>query len=59
MVPAKVNVFVWRLMLNRIPTKVNLDRRGIDCGSIRCAVCDDALETVNHLFFSYGMAVDL
>ena len=26
MVPTKVNVFTWRLMLNRIPTNVNLDR---------------------------------
>ncbi|KAL4563958.1 hypothetical protein LXL04_028007 [Taraxacum kok-saghyz] len=59
MVPAKMNVFAWRLMMNRLPTKVNLDRRGIDCGSIRCGVCDDDLETVNHLFFSCEMAVDL
>ncbi|KAL4575810.1 hypothetical protein LXL04_011896 [Taraxacum kok-saghyz] len=34
MLPAKVNVFVCRLILNRIPTKVNLDRRGIDLGSV-------------------------
>ena len=57
MLPAKINVFAWRLMLNRIPTKVNLDRRGIDCGSIRCQVCDEDLETANHLFFSCELAI--
>nr|GEZ51679.1 RNA-directed DNA polymerase, eukaryota [Tanacetum cinerariifolium] len=28
--PIKVNVFVWRLMLNRLPSRVNLDRRNIE-----------------------------
>ncbi|GJX16437.1 RNA-directed DNA polymerase, eukaryota, reverse transcriptase zinc-binding domain protein [Tanacetum coccineum] len=36
LVPTKVNVFFWRLNLNRIPTRAKLDRRGIDIGSF-CA----------------------
>ncbi|GJW39205.1 RNA-directed DNA polymerase, eukaryota, reverse transcriptase zinc-binding domain protein [Tanacetum coccineum] len=59
LVPAKVNVFFWRLNLNRIPTRVNLDRRGIDIGSVLCPVCDRDVETSNHLFFSSEMVVDL
>ncbi|GJT62028.1 RNA-directed DNA polymerase, eukaryota, reverse transcriptase zinc-binding domain protein [Tanacetum coccineum] len=51
--PAKVNVFFWRLKLNRIPTRVNLDMRSIDIGSVR------DVETSNDLFFSCEMAVDL
>nr|GEU94892.1 RNA-directed DNA polymerase, eukaryota [Tanacetum cinerariifolium] len=59
LVPAKVNVFFWRLNLNRIPTRVNLDRRGIDIGSVLCPVYDRDVETSNHLLFSCEMAVDL
>ncbi|XP_071718260.1 uncharacterized protein [Rutidosis leptorrhynchoides] len=48
LVPLKFELFVWRAMHNRLPTRVELDKRGIDLGSIRCPVCDDALETVEH-----------
>ncbi|GJW77841.1 hypothetical protein Tco_0139523 [Tanacetum coccineum] len=34
LVSTKVNVFFWRLNLNRIPTRVNLDRRDIDIGLV-------------------------
>nr|GFA24202.1 hypothetical protein [Tanacetum cinerariifolium] len=56
---AKVNVLFWRLNLNRIPTRVNLDMRGIDIGSVLWPVCDSDVETTNHLFFSCEMVVDL
>ncbi|GJV05622.1 zinc finger, CCHC-type containing protein, partial [Tanacetum coccineum] len=26
-IPIKVNIFIWRLMLNKLPSRVNLDRR--------------------------------
>ncbi|GKF15819.1 RNA-directed DNA polymerase, eukaryota, reverse transcriptase zinc-binding domain protein, partial [Tanacetum coccineum] len=32
-VPIKVNVFLWRLALNKLSTRVNLDRKGIDVDS--------------------------
>ena len=38
-------------MLNRLPTKVNLDRRSIDVGSVLCPICAAEVETVNHVFF--------
>ena len=59
MVPSKVNVFGWRLRLNRLPTKVNLDRRGLDLGSLLCPVCGDDVETVNHNFFTCEVATEL
>nr|GEV08367.1 RNA-directed DNA polymerase, eukaryota [Tanacetum cinerariifolium] len=55
-IPNKVNVFIWRLMLNKLPTRVNLDRRDIDVGSLLCPICLEDLETVNHIFFSCNMA---
>ncbi|GJV68852.1 RNA-directed DNA polymerase, eukaryota, reverse transcriptase zinc-binding domain protein [Tanacetum coccineum] len=58
-IPIKVNIFIWRLMLNKLPSRVNLDRRGIDVGSILCPICQLDIEMINHIFFSYDMALDL
>ncbi|GKD11633.1 RNA-directed DNA polymerase, eukaryota, reverse transcriptase zinc-binding domain protein, partial [Tanacetum coccineum] len=58
-IPIKVNVFLWRLNLNKFPTRVNLDRKGIDIGSILCPTCQGDVETVNHTFFNCVLAKDL
>ncbi|GKB05354.1 putative RNA-directed DNA polymerase, eukaryota, reverse transcriptase zinc-binding domain protein [Tanacetum coccineum] len=58
-VPIKINVFMWRLLLNKLPSRFNLDRRGIDVGSILCPICQDDVESVYHLLFSCEMAKDL
>ena len=39
-----------RVANESLPTRVNLDRRGIDLHLVRCPVCDDDLETENHIF---------
>nr|GEX16080.1 RNA-directed DNA polymerase, eukaryota, reverse transcriptase zinc-binding domain protein [Tanacetum cinerariifolium]GEX35625.1 RNA-directed DNA polymerase, eukaryota, reverse transcriptase zinc-binding domain protein [Tanacetum cinerariifolium] len=49
LVPIKVNVAYRRNENQRIPTRVDLDYRGIDLHSIRCLVCDDDLETEEHI----------
>nr|GFA21830.1 RNA-directed DNA polymerase, eukaryota, reverse transcriptase zinc-binding domain protein [Tanacetum cinerariifolium] len=49
----------FRLKLNRLPSRVNLDRKGIDIGSILCPNCLEDIKTVNHIFFNCGMAQDL
>ena len=59
LVPIKVNIFTWWLTLNKIPTRDNLDKRGIDIHSLLCPVCDLEIETVGHLFFSCQMARDI
>jgi hypothetical protein len=48
----KVNIFIWRLFLNRLPTKENLLRRGvIEATQLPCvALCGES-EDINHLFF--------
>ncbi|GJR02297.1 putative RNA-directed DNA polymerase, eukaryota, reverse transcriptase zinc-binding domain protein [Tanacetum coccineum] len=38
--PIKVNIHTWRLSLDRLPTRYNLDACGIDVHSTRCAICD-------------------
>ncbi|GJW97900.1 RNA-directed DNA polymerase, eukaryota, reverse transcriptase zinc-binding domain protein [Tanacetum coccineum] len=58
-IPIKVNVFLWRLFLNKLPSRVNLDKKCIDLDSLLCPVCNEDVEMVNHLFFSCDMAKDL
>ncbi|GJV59408.1 RNA-directed DNA polymerase, eukaryota, reverse transcriptase zinc-binding domain protein [Tanacetum coccineum] len=55
----KVNLFIWRSMLNKLPSMVNLDRKDIDVGSILCPICQVDVETINHIFFSCDMVMDL
>ncbi|GJU35576.1 RNA-directed DNA polymerase, eukaryota, reverse transcriptase zinc-binding domain protein [Tanacetum coccineum] len=55
-VPIKVNISSWRVVYSRLPTRVNLDVRGIDLYSVRCPLCDDDVETEVHLFISCKIA---
>ena len=49
--PSKVVVFSWQLLLDRIPTKLNLSHRGVPrpVGGLGCVFCD---ESSVHLFLS-------
>ncbi|XP_071727482.1 uncharacterized protein [Rutidosis leptorrhynchoides] len=47
-VPKKLEIFVWRTFKKRIPVKLELDKRGIDLHSMRCPLCDEDLESVEH-----------
>ncbi|GKV49313.1 hypothetical protein SLEP1_g56069 [Rubroshorea leprosula] len=51
LVPSKVAFFGWRLCLDRLPTKENLQKRGIllQEGEL-CEFCNGKKEEVNHLF---------
>ncbi|PWA54547.1 Lipase, GDSL [Artemisia annua] len=48
--PKKINVFVWRLALNRLPLLTNLVDKGLDIPSILCPICGDVPETLDHAF---------
>jgi hypothetical protein len=51
--PSKVLIFAWRLLLDRLPTRQALHRRGIlaNPNDLKCAFCTHHLEEVSHLFF--------
>ncbi|GLT47053.1 hypothetical protein SLA2020_207750 [Shorea laevis] len=50
-VPSKVSVFIWRLLLNRLPSKDNLILRGVkDLSNSNCVLCGAEMEDINHLF---------
>ncbi|KAD4178488.1 hypothetical protein E3N88_27079 [Mikania micrantha] len=55
-VPAKVNSFVWRVSLNRVPVRVNLLARGVNIPTSGCPLCSNDDEDVDHLFFNCPVA---
>ncbi|GKA62581.1 RNA-directed DNA polymerase, eukaryota, partial [Tanacetum coccineum] len=51
-IPIKVNVFVWKALQDRLPTRSNLVRRNILIDSLSCSICDGEPKDSSHLFFS-------
>ncbi|KAF5807368.1 putative reverse transcriptase zinc-binding domain-containing protein [Helianthus annuus] len=54
--PIKVNLFVWRLLLDRISTAYNLYKRGIIHQMVDCKLCGDSPETTDHMVTSCYIA---
>ncbi|KAK8544945.1 hypothetical protein V6N12_025804 [Hibiscus sabdariffa] len=51
--PPKVEAFVWLILHNRAPVKVELLKRGVrSIGDDLCPLCSRSRETVDHLFFT-------
>lgn len=48
--PIKVNFLHWRLLLNRIPNRSLLNKRGVNVNSIFCPLCGLHEEDTQHLF---------
>ncbi|GJZ21920.1 RNA-directed DNA polymerase, eukaryota [Tanacetum coccineum] len=55
-VPIKINIFAWKVCLDKLPTRLNVSLRGIDIPSIICPVCNSAGESCSHILFSCIMA---
>ncbi|PWA32006.1 RNA-directed DNA polymerase, eukaryota [Artemisia annua] len=58
-VPRKVNIFVWRVMLDRLPTLYNLSRRGLEIEAISCPCCGTGMETISHVLFTCNLAKEV
>ena len=58
-VPKKINIHVWRVKMDNLPTRFNLSRRGIDLDSIYCPICNMTVETTSHILFNCPMAKDI
>nr|GFB08120.1 hypothetical protein [Tanacetum cinerariifolium] len=54
--PRKVNIFIWRLHLDRLPHRLNLSKRGLEIDSILCPICNNNVESIDHVFFSCEVA---
>ncbi|GKD76252.1 RNA-directed DNA polymerase, eukaryota, reverse transcriptase zinc-binding domain protein [Tanacetum coccineum] len=57
-IPLKININTWRAINSRLPTRKNLDARGIELHSIRCPLCDEDIETEEHIFVRCKIALD-
>lgn len=55
-IPLKVNCFVWRLSLDRVPVAANLLQKGVVLNSDRCPLCRSDIETTDHVFFGCSFA---
>ncbi|GJY72657.1 RNA-directed DNA polymerase, eukaryota, reverse transcriptase zinc-binding domain protein [Tanacetum coccineum] len=58
-IPRKVNVFMWRLFLDRLPHILNLSSYGIDIPAISCPSCNANVESANYVFFECDVATDM
>ncbi|GJX15971.1 RNA-directed DNA polymerase, eukaryota, reverse transcriptase zinc-binding domain protein [Tanacetum coccineum] len=58
-IPRKVNIFMWRLSLDRLPHRLNLSLRGMDILAISCSSCNANVESANHIFFECIIDSDL
>ncbi|PWA81701.1 RNA-directed DNA polymerase, eukaryota, Reverse transcriptase zinc-binding domain protein [Artemisia annua] len=57
--PIKLNIYLWRMFLDKLHTRTNLSNRGLD---ISCTLCPNygiEVETRNHLFFGCSVTLDL
>jgi len=46
-----IHVTAWRVIKNKMASKVNMERRGIGIESNLCCLCRMLKESTNHLFF--------
>lgn len=51
--PLRIAAFGWKTILNRIPTTVNLQKRGMMGTLLGCPFCNRTQEHTGHLFFYY------
>jgi hypothetical protein len=57
LVPLKVAVFGWQVFQDRIPSKVNLCKRGIiDSSAVNCAMHCGRVESSSHILFDCNIA---
>ncbi|GKB60568.1 RNA-directed DNA polymerase, eukaryota [Tanacetum coccineum] len=59
LVPIKVNILVWRLALDKLPTRLTMSLRGLELPSIHCPVCNSNVKSTSHLFFACNVARDI
>ncbi|KAL4563422.1 hypothetical protein LXL04_027464 [Taraxacum kok-saghyz] len=50
LVPIKTNIFIWRARQDRLPTRQNLERRGVTIQTTNCPWCHTSEETNQHVF---------
>ncbi|XP_071695019.1 uncharacterized protein [Rutidosis leptorrhynchoides] len=55
-IPRKVNIFLWRVALDKLPTRLNLSKRGLEMKQISCLSCNYGIESLDHALFGCPIA---
>ncbi|GKB99957.1 RNA-directed DNA polymerase, eukaryota [Tanacetum coccineum] len=55
-IPIKINIFIWRARLDRLPTRSNLTNRGVVLDSLLCSICGSVPEDASHFLFQCGLS---
>ncbi|KAJ0656010.1 putative reverse transcriptase zinc-binding domain-containing protein [Helianthus annuus] len=55
-IPIKVNVFAWRMIMDRLPTREALVRRMMNLSDVSCPLCDTGCESLQHLIVDCGVS---
>ncbi|GJS46790.1 RNA-directed DNA polymerase, eukaryota, reverse transcriptase zinc-binding domain protein [Tanacetum coccineum] len=55
---SKINILTWRVLNKRLPTRFNLDGRGIVLDTVRFRLCNNDIETEDHRFVKCPLAID-
>ncbi|MFS7925586.1 putative reverse transcriptase zinc-binding domain-containing protein [Helianthus anomalus] len=58
-IPLKCKIFVWRSVLDRIPTRKALARRNVHIDSEVCSLCGEVTETWTKFFFACEVAIEV
>ncbi|GJV06477.1 RNA-directed DNA polymerase, eukaryota [Tanacetum coccineum] len=58
--PIKLNIFLCRMFLDRLPTRINISNRGLDIPCVLCRICEGGgLKPQAFFSFSCSMSLDL
>ncbi|GKA55918.1 ribonuclease H-like domain-containing protein [Tanacetum coccineum] len=58
-IPRNVNIFIWRLILDRLPHKLNLSAHSMDIQAISCPSCNGNVKSSDHIFFECNISKDI
>ncbi|XP_071732110.1 uncharacterized protein [Rutidosis leptorrhynchoides] len=50
-IPQKVNIFLWRVALDNLPTRLNFSKRELKIQQISCPSCNYGIESLDHALF--------
>ncbi|XP_071718294.1 uncharacterized protein [Rutidosis leptorrhynchoides] len=59
LIPQKVGLFIWRVLRERIPARIELDKRGVDLDSVLCPLCRNFPESVEHAMISCKFVMEI
>ncbi|GJU40696.1 reverse transcriptase domain, reverse transcriptase zinc-binding domain protein [Tanacetum coccineum] len=52
----KINIFIWRTLRDRLPSKWNLSRKRIEVNSLNCPICDKGIDSAYHTLWVCSLA---